>query len=87
MLLLVMGAGGYVAYTLNLLGPMFQMVNAASNQGVEIGKEKLRSFLENNEMVRNAIAMPARQGSSGISMDKLDSKGKKAQEMQEDDDF
>ncbi|KAJ4286367.1 Dynamin-like GTPase that mediates homotypic ER fusion [Collariella sp. IMI 366227] len=87
MLLLVMGAGGYVAYTLNLLGPMFQMVNAARNQGVEIGKEKLRSFLENNETVRNAIAMPVRQGSSGISMDKLDSKGKKAQEAQEDDDF
>ncbi|KAL2133445.1 hypothetical protein VTI74DRAFT_2331 [Chaetomium olivicolor] len=88
MLILVMGGAAYVGYTLNLLGPALQMVNAAGNQGLEIGKEKLRAFLENNETVRQAIAMPARQqGSSGISMDRLDSKGKKAQEAKEDDDF
>lgn len=88
MLILVMGGGTYVAYTLNLLGPMLQMANAASTQGVEIGKAKLRDFLENNETVRQAISMPARQqGSAPISMDRLDSKGKKAQEVEDDDDI
>lgn len=88
MLILVMGGGTYVAYTLNLLGPMLQMVNAASTQGVEIGKAKLRDFLENNETARQALSMPARQQSSApISMDRLDSKGKKAQEIEDDDDI
>ncbi|KAL2195648.1 RHD3/Sey1 [Corynascus similis CBS 632.67] len=87
MLILVMGGGTYVAYTLNLLGPMMQMANAASNQAVEIGKEKLRDFLESNETVRQAIAMPARQQSSGISMDRLDSRGKKAQPAEDDDEI
>jgi hypothetical protein len=88
MLIIVMGGGTYVAYTLNLLGPMMQMANAASNQAVEIGKEKLRDFLESNETVRQAIAMPGRQHSSApISMDRLDSKGKKAQEVEDNDDI
>nr|Q2GUT7.2 RecName: Full=Protein SEY1 [Chaetomium globosum CBS 148.51] len=87
MLLLVMGGGTYVAYTLNLLGPMMQMANAASNQAVEIGKEKLRDFLENNQTMRQAIAMPPRSQDNGIGMDRLDSRGKKAQEVEEDDDI
>ena len=88
MLIIIMGGGTYVAYTLNLLGPMMQMANAASNQAVEIGKEKLRTFLESNETVRQAIAMPSRQqGSSSISMDRLDSRGKKAQVDEDDDDI
>jgi hypothetical protein len=89
MLLLVMGGGTYVAYTLNLLGPMMQMANAASNQAVEIGKEKLRDFLENNQTMRQAIAMPPRQqgNGNGIGMDRLDSRGRKAQEVEEDDDI
>jgi protein SEY1 len=87
-LILLMGGGTYVAYTLNLLGPMMQMTNAASNQAVEIAKEKLRNFLESNETVRQAIAMPARQqGSTGINMDRLDSRGKKAQVEEDLDDI
>ncbi|KAK4156355.1 protein SEY1 [Chaetomidium leptoderma] len=87
-LILLMGGGTYLAYTLNLLGPMMQMANAASNQALEISKEKLRDFLESNETVRQAIAMPARQQSSnGIGMDRLDSRGKKAQEAEDDDDI
>ncbi|KAK3314829.1 protein SEY1 [Apodospora peruviana] len=84
LLILVMGGGTYVAYTLNLLGPMMQMANAASNQAVEIGKEKLRDFLENNETARQALAMPAtttkrgENSDSGISMDTLDSRGKRS---------
>lgn len=80
MLILVMGGGLYVAYTLNLLGPMLQMANAASNQALEIGKEKLRDFLENNETARQAIgvrASSASRSNTGISMDTLDSRGKK----------
>ena len=88
LLILLMGGGTYIAYTLNLLGPMMQMANAASNQAVEIGKEKLREFLESNETVRQAIAMPARQQSSaGINLDRLDSRGKKAQETEDDGDI
>lgn len=87
MLLLVMGGGTYVAYTLNLLGPMMQMANAASNQAVEIGKDKLRGFLANNETVRQAIAMPAKQqGSNSIGLDRLDSRGRKVQQSSDDDD-
>lgn len=63
-----------MAYSLNLLGPMMQMANAASTQGLEIGKQKLREFLENSDTARQAIAMPARDSDS-ISMDTLDSRG------------
>ena len=80
-----MGGGAYVAYTLNLLGPMLSMANAASNQAVEIGKEKLRDFLENNETARQALSMPAKAAGKmgrqsdddGISMDRLDRSGKR----------
>ncbi|KAK3321230.1 protein SEY1 [Cercophora scortea] len=92
-LILVMGGGTYVAYTLNLLGPMMQMANAASTQAVEIGKEKLRDFLQNNETARAAIAMPARkrQDSDAVSMETLDSRGKRQQRRaavdEDEDDF
>ncbi|KAJ9165261.1 hypothetical protein NKR19_g650 [Coniochaeta hoffmannii] len=76
LLLLILSGGTYVAYTLNLLGPMMQMANAATTQGVEIGKAKLREFLENNETARQAIAMPARAAES-IGMDNLDSTGRR----------
>ncbi|KAI5926087.1 SEY1 protein [Camillea tinctor] len=76
-LLLILIAGGtYVAYYLSLLGPMMQMSNAAYNQAVDIGKQKLREFVENNDTARRAISMPARDSDS-ISMDTLDSRGKK----------
>lgn len=85
MLILVIGGGTYVAYTLNLLGPMVQMANAASNQAVEIGKEKLRDFLESNETVRQAISMPSRQQDSSIGMDRLDNRGKRTQYVEDED--
>ncbi|KAK5661043.1 hypothetical protein OQA88_12422 [Cercophora sp. LCS_1] len=86
-LILLMGGGTYVAYNLNLLGPMMQMGGAAYNQAIEIGKQKLREFLENNEMARQAIALPAKQrDSDSISMDTLDSAGKKKQRSLIDDD-
>lgn len=80
-LILLMGGGTYVAYTLNLLGPMSQMSGAAWNQAVDIGKAKLREFVENNETVKQAIAMPAaangRRNGDSIRMDSLDRGGKK----------
>lgn len=76
-----------MAYTLNLLGPMMQMSGAAYGQALEIGKQKLREFLENNEMARQAIALPAKQrDSDSISMDTLDSGGKRKQHHATDDD-
>lgn len=83
-----MFAGGtYVAYNLNLLGPMMQMANAASNQAVDIGKQKLRDFLENNETARTALAMPARKDTDSISLDTLDSKGKPRGADEDEDDI
>ena len=88
LLLIVLAGATYIAYSLNLLGPMMQMGNAAWGQGLDIGKAKLREFLENNETARQAIGVPAavggpsggegrrRQGSD-VSLDSLDSRGKK----------
>ncbi len=90
-LILFMGGGTYVAYTLNLLGPMMQMGNAALNQAVEIGKQKLREFLENNETARQAIAMPARgadKDRDSINLDKVEQPGEEGHfGPAEDDDF
>lgn len=83
---LCMFAGGsYIAYNLNLLGPMLQMANAASNQAVDIGKQKLREFLENNETARSALAMPARRDTDAISLETLDSKGRRRGEGDEEE--
>ncbi|CAP71009.1 uncharacterized protein PODANS_6_3800 [Podospora anserina S mat+] len=87
LLILVMGGGTYIAYSLNLLGPMMQMSNAAFNQAVDIGKDRLRDFLVNNETARQALAVPARQMGADISLDRLDSRGKKAQDISDDDDI
>ncbi|TVY55667.1 Protein sey1 [Lachnellula cervina] len=87
--LILLGVGAYVTYTLNLWGPMIRMANAASSQAVEIGKEKLRDFLENSETGRQAIGMKARENSDGISLNTLDSRGnrKEAEVEDEDDDI
>lgn len=63
-LLILLGAGAYVTYTLNLWGPMLRMTNAASQQGLEIFREKLREFLESSETGRQAIGMSQKGGSS-----------------------
>ncbi|KAK3990508.1 protein SEY1 [Cladorrhinum sp. PSN332] len=88
LILLLTGGGTYVAYSLNLLGPMAQMGNAAFNQAVDISKDRLRHFLENNETARTALAQPGRSNGAGVSLDRLDSRGKKVQQAsEEDDDF
>lgn len=57
---------------------MMQMSNAAWGQGLELGKQKLREFLESNETARAAISMPARRDTDSISLDTLDSRGQRA---------
>lgn len=86
LLLIILAGGTYVAYSLNLLGPMMQMSNAAWGQGLDIGKQKLREFLENNETARQALSMPARRDTDSISLETLDSRGKRASRAADDDD-
>ncbi|GAM83715.1 hypothetical protein ANO11243_017040 [Dothideomycetidae sp. 11243] len=80
LLLALMLIGAYVTYSLNLWGPMIRMANAASAQAVEIGKEKLRDFLQETETGRQAIAMSSgvdrRNGKEEIEMRNLSSKSK-----------
>lgn len=84
MFLLLLGAGAYVTYTLNLWGPMFQMTNAASAQAIEEGKKRLREFLEASDTGRQAMAM---SGHEDIKMQKLRSNGSAAPGEDEDDDI
>ncbi|KAK3686709.1 Dynamin-like GTPase that mediates homotypic ER fusion [Vermiconidia calcicola] len=82
--LILLGAGAYVTYTLNLWGPMLRMTNAASSQGLEIFREKLREFLESSETGRQAIGLAAEGGS--VRMDTLHSNGTtKAKASSKDD--
>lgn len=87
--ILIMLGGTYVAYNLNLLGPMMQMGNAAATQGVEIAKQQLRDFISNSDTARQAVGMPARSDSDNISMDTLDGRGRKTNSTGrvEDDDI
>jgi len=52
------------------------MGNAASAQALEIGKEKLRDFLQNSEVGRGAIGMKG-DDSDSISLHTLDSRGRR----------
>ncbi|KAJ4169395.1 Dynamin-like GTPase that mediates homotypic ER fusion [Fusarium falciforme] len=89
LLILVLAGGTYVAYTLNLLGPMMSMGNAAATQGVEIAKQQLRDFITNSDTARQAVGMPARNDTDNISMDTLDSRGRRVNNnsSQRDDDI
>lgn len=51
---LMVGAGGYVTYSLNLWGPMLSVSGAMTERTVEIGKQKLREFLEVPEELKHA---------------------------------
>lgn len=78
LLLIILAGGAYIAAALNLLGPMMQMANAAVGQGVELGKQRLREFLENSDTARQALQMPAREGVQSVRMETLDSQGRRA---------
>lgn len=62
---------------------MARMANAASAQAVDIGKEKLREFLESSEAGRQAMAASGNQTRDDIRMDRLNGDGKK-KEVEED---
>ena len=83
MTLLILGAGAYVTYTLNLWGPMLQMANAASAQALEEGKKRLREFLEASDTGRQAMAM---SGHDEYKMQTLNGNGKAAAPGEDDDD-
>jgi hypothetical protein len=84
--LILCGVGAYVTYTLNLWGPMIRMANAASQQAVEVGKERLREFLEQSDTGRQALGMADRKDSDSISLNTLDSRGRRKTRDDEDDD-
>ena len=83
LLLIVIAGGTYIAHTLNLLGPMMQMAAAASQQAVDIGKERLREFLENSETAREALSLPEKDRNATRSgtgdMIRLDPMGQQVQ--------
>ncbi|OTB03574.1 hypothetical protein M426DRAFT_321734 [Hypoxylon sp. CI-4A] len=85
LLLVIMAGGFYISYSLNLLGPMMQMSSAAWNQASEIGKERLREFIQNNETARQAIGVTGRDPDS-IGLDTLDSRGRKQSRPTADED-
>lgn len=82
----MMAGGTYIAWTLNLLGPMMQMSNAAVNQGVDIAKQQLRDFIANSETARQALHIPNETTgrNESISLDRLDSKGRKTNPVEGD---
>ena len=80
--LIILGAGAYVTYQLNLWGPMIQMTNAASAQAIEEGKKRLREFLEQSDTGRQAMAMSGRED---VPMRKLNGSGKAAVEDEDEE--
>ncbi|TGZ84926.1 root hair defective 3 GTP-binding protein [Ascodesmis nigricans] len=65
--LILCGFGAYIVYTLNLWGPIYRVSNAMIEQGVEVGKERLREILEVGDKRQEAP----------IAMQSLDSQGRR----------
>lgn len=64
------------------------MANAASQQGLEVGKERLRQFLENSDAGRQAMAMSGQMNESrrdDIRMSRLNGDGKKSNRDEDED--
>lgn len=76
------GGGAYILSALRLWGPAISMINAASAEGINIGKAKLREFLEENEESRQALASNGKE-TRYISLDQLDSFGKRIEDNDE----
>lgn len=53
--LLLAAGGAYITWSLNLWGPMLRMGDAAMGQGLQAAKERLRDFLEADQ-VKSAMA-------------------------------
>ncbi|RKF75027.1 Protein sey1 [Golovinomyces cichoracearum] len=74
--LLVIGSGAYITWSLNLWGPILSMTNAATSQGINIGKEKLREFLEKNEAASRRLNVEEKN-TNQIGLETLNGQGKK----------
>lgn len=87
-MLILLAVGAYVTFQLNLWGPMLKMTNAASAQALEIGKERLREFLESSDTGRQAqaMAMSGRRGND-VPMSRLDGSGKRVDDEDDVDDI
>lgn len=90
-MLAMVGAGAYVTYNLNLWGPMLRMIDAASQQGLEVAKERLRDFLEEREQTgsttkaaKKAVRSHAKGDGEEYEMKSI-RKSKVEQEEDEDD--
>ena len=75
--LLVLGGAAYVTYSLNLATPLLRMADAASGQAVQVGKERLRAFLEAQEGTEVGTRRPvkvrmATLDKAGMGKDPLD---------------
>lgn len=70
---------------------MVRMANAASAQALDIGKERLREFLETSESGRRAMAQSgldhgnSTRSRDDVRMDNLNANGKKVEEEDLDD--
>jgi hypothetical protein len=64
---------------------MLRMTNAATAQAVEILRERLREFVESTDGSRQTVAMSGRDSDS-ISLNTLDSRGKRKPSVEEEDD-
>ncbi|KAI9844582.1 MAG: Dynamin-like GTPase that mediates homotypic ER fusion [Thelocarpon superellum] len=85
--LILIGVSAYVTYTLNLWGPILRMTEAASQQALEVGKERLREFLETSDTGRQAMALSgADVDGSSIGLQTLDGRGKRAKLVADDED-
>jgi hypothetical protein len=65
---------------------MIKMANAASQQAIEVGKERLREFLEQSDTARHTVPMGGRNDTDSYSLHTLDSRGKKKVPTAGDDD-
>jgi len=65
---------------------MIRMGNAASAQALEVGKERLREFLESSESGRQAMAMSGNQPrGESVRMNRLNGSGKKDEDAEAED--
>lgn len=65
---------------------MLQMTNAASAQAIQIAKEKLREFVQETDVGRQAIGLSTREDTDSISLNTLDSRGKNKTLAEDEDD-
>lgn len=65
---------------------MLRMANGAADEALKVGKERLRDFLADSEMGRQAIAMGGGDSASDIKLRSLDRTGKEVDDGDDDGD-